>query len=85
MTNSAIFDFFLNSAVLFKCNIFHILITKRIVSPTFAELISMKNEDSYGRLLTESQMTNDLKKLAKNFQLWKNRMEGIMFSMWQFD
>ena len=36
----------------------------------------MKIEDSYGRLLTESQMTNDLKEIAKNFQLWKNRMEG---------
>ena len=66
MTNEfLIFDFFLNSAVLFKCNIFHILILqKRMIFSNFCELISMKIEDSYGRLLTESQMTNDLKEIA---------------------
>ena len=31
----------------------------------FCELISMKIEESYGRLLTESQMTNDLKEIAQ--------------------
>ncbi len=35
-----------------------------MIFSNFCELISMKIEDSYGRLLTESQMTNDLKKIA---------------------
>ena len=36
----------------------------------------MKIEDSYGRLLTESQMTNDLKEIAYELPDIKNRMEG---------
>ena len=36
-----------------------------MIFSNFCELISMKIEDSYGRLLTESQMTNDLKEIAQ--------------------
>lgn len=36
----------------------------------------MKIEDSYGRLLTESQMTNDLKEIAQELPAMENRMEG---------
>ena len=36
-----------------------------MIFSNFYELISMKIEDAYGRLLTESQMTDDLKKMAQ--------------------
>ncbi|MDC0807500.1 DEAD/DEAH box helicase family protein, partial [Collinsella aerofaciens] len=38
---------------------------KRMIFSNFYELISMKIEDAYGRLLTESQMTDDLKEMAQ--------------------
>ena len=36
-----------------------------MIFSNFYELISMKIEDAYGRLLTESQMTDDLKEMAQ--------------------
>ena len=36
-----------------------------MIFSNFCELISMKIEDTYGRLLTESQMTDDLKGMAQ--------------------
>ena len=36
-----------------------------MIFSNFCELISMKIEDTYGRLLTESQMTDDLKEMAQ--------------------
>ena len=36
-----------------------------MIFSNFCELISMKIEDAYGRLLTESQMTDDLKEMAQ--------------------
>ena len=46
----------------------------------------MKIEDSYGRLLTESQMTNDLKEIAQELPaMEKQNGRYPMLSMWQFD
>ncbi len=46
----------------------------------------MKIEDSYGRLLTESQMTNDLKEIAQELPSYrKTKWKVPMFSMWQYD
>ena len=36
-----------------------------MIFSNFCELISMRIEDTYGRLLTESQMTDDLKEIAQ--------------------
>ncbi len=43
----------------------------------------MKIEDSYGRLLTESQMTNDLKEIAQEPAMEKQKWEE--FQCFQFD
>ncbi len=45
----------------------------------------MKIEDSYGRYLTESQMTNDSEEIAQNFSYGKTEWKVPQcFSMWQF-